>query len=89
MAEDAQLTILFADVCRSTQIFEQYGDVKQMAHPDYIVSEEARATLPTLEPVYPLTAGLSGKVLLKALRQALLLVPELPEWQDVEGRILH
>ena len=61
---------------------EQYGETKQMAHPDYIVSEEARATLPALEPVYPLTAGLSGKVLLKAIRQAVAIVPELPEWQD-------
>ena len=32
---------------------------------------EARADLPMLEPVYPLTAGLSGKILLKAGRQAL------------------
>jgi ATP-dependent DNA helicase RecG len=35
-----------------------------------------------LEPVYPLTAGLSGKVLLRAVRGALERVPELPEWQD-------
>jgi ATP-dependent DNA helicase RecG len=61
---------------------ESYNDKKQMAHPDYIVALEARAELPLLEPVYPLTAGLSGKVLLKAVRQALERVPELPEWQD-------
>ena len=61
---------------------ESYNDKKQMAHPDYIVAPEARADLPLLEPVYPLTAGLSGKVLLKAARQALERVPELPEWQD-------
>jgi ATP-dependent DNA helicase RecG len=59
-----------------------YGDRKQMAHPDYIVAPEARAELPMLEPVYPLTAGLSGKVLLKAMRGAVEKVPELPEWQD-------
>ena len=61
---------------------ESYNDRKQMAHPDYIVAPEARADLPLLEPVYPLTAGLSGKVLLKAARQALERVPDLPEWQD-------
>jgi ATP-dependent DNA helicase RecG len=61
---------------------ESYNDRKQMAHPDYIVAPEARAELPMLEPVYPLTAGLSGKVLLKATRQALERVPTLPEWQD-------
>ena len=61
---------------------DAYNDKKQMAHPDYIVAPEARAELPMLEPVYPLTAGLSGKVLLKAVRGALEKVPELPEWQD-------
>jgi ATP-dependent DNA helicase RecG len=35
-----------------------------------------------LEPVYPLTAGLSGKILLKACRQALDRVAALPEWQE-------
>ena len=61
---------------------ESYNDKKQMTHPDYIVAPEARADLPLLEPVYPLTAGLSGKVLLKAARQALERLPDLPEWQD-------
>jgi ATP-dependent DNA helicase RecG len=61
---------------------EIYNDRKQMAHPDYIVAPEARADLPMLEPVYPLTAGLSGKVVLKAVRGALERIPELPEWQD-------
>ena len=61
---------------------ERYGETLQMAHPDYIVSPEARDELPMLEPVYPLTAGLSGKVLLKAARQAVERVPDLPEWQE-------
>jgi ATP-dependent DNA helicase RecG len=61
---------------------ERYGETLQMAHPDYIVSPEHRAELPLLEPVYPLTAGLSSKVLLKAARQALVRVPALAEWQD-------
>jgi ATP-dependent DNA helicase RecG len=61
---------------------ETFNDRKQMPHPDYIVAPEARAELPMLEPVYPLTAGLSGKVLLKAMRGALERVPALPEWQD-------
>src|SRR5690606_11089625 len=61
---------------------ERYGDTLQMAHPDYIVAPEARDDLPLLEPVYPLTAGLTGKALLKASRQALARVPELAEWQD-------
>ena len=40
---------------------EQYSDAWQMPHPDYIVEPEKRDTLPRLEPVYPLTAGLVGQ----------------------------
>ncbi len=61
---------------------ERYGELLQMTHPDYIVAPEARNDLPMLEPVYPLTAGLSGKVLYKASRQAIERFPELAEWQD-------
>lgn len=61
---------------------ERYNDTAQMVHPDYIVPPERRDELPMLEPVYPLTAGLSGKVLGKAVRQAVQVVPELPEWLD-------
>ncbi len=34
-----------------------------MVHPDHMVRAEDAAGLPLVEPVYPLTAGLSGKVL--------------------------
>jgi ATP-dependent DNA helicase RecG len=61
---------------------ERYGETLQMAHPDYIVAPNNRGDLPLLEPVYPLTGGLSGKVLLKAERQALERVPPMQEWQD-------
>ena len=61
---------------------ERFNDTAQMVHPDYIVPPERRGDLPMLEPVYPLTAGLSGKVLGKAVRQALTVVPSLPEWLD-------
>ena len=63
---------------------ERYSDILQMSHPDYIVSEEARSDMPMLEPIYPLTAGLSGKVLQKASRQALERVPEVAEWQNAD-----
>lgn len=61
---------------------EKFSDTLQMVHPDYIVSPERRDDLPLLEPVYPLTAGLSGKVLAKAMRAAVDLVPRIPEWLD-------
>ena len=62
---------------------EIYGESLQMPHPDYIVAPESRADLPMLEPVYPLTAGLSGKILLRFVRQAIERRPDgLPEWQE-------
>jgi ATP-dependent DNA helicase RecG len=61
---------------------ERYGETLQMTHPDYIVPPERRGDLPMLEPVYPLTAGLSGKILFKATRQAIERVPDMAEWQD-------
>jgi ATP-dependent DNA helicase RecG len=53
-----------------------------MVHPDYIVREGEGETLPLVEPVYPLTAGLTLRVLTKAIQAALARMPELPEWID-------
>ena len=63
---------------------EKYGDTLQMAHPDYIVPPERRSDLPLLEPVYGLTAGLSGKVLGKAMRQVAVAVAQAAEWQEAD-----
>ena len=59
-----------------------YDGFLQMPHPDHIVAEDALDELPLLEPVYPLTAGLSGKVLRRAIAQCLARLPAFPEWQD-------
>jgi len=61
---------------------EDFGGALQIVHPDYIVDEEDFAKLPLLEPIYPRTAGLSGKVIAKAATGAIEAVPDLPEWQD-------
>ncbi len=65
---------------------ELYNGMAQMTHPDHILRPEDADELPPFEPVYPLTAGLSGKVLTKAIGHALERVPELPEWQDAAWR---
>jgi ATP-dependent DNA helicase RecG len=59
-----------------------YNTDPQMAHPDHIVSAAEFDRMPLIEPVYPLTEGLSAKVLAKSIGQALQKLPELPEWQD-------
>ncbi|OWV70817.1 ATP-dependent DNA helicase RecG [Rhizobium sp. R634] len=53
-----------------------------MVHPDYIVKAEEAENLPLVEPIYPLTAGLSPKTLRKIIDAALPRFPELPEWID-------
>jgi ATP-dependent DNA helicase RecG len=59
-----------------------YNTDPQMAHPDHIVSAPEFDKMPLIEPVYPLTEGLSAKVLAKSISQSLQKLPELPEWQD-------
>lgn len=61
---------------------ESFNDSKQMAHPDHIVPLDQRDEIAAVEPIYRLTAGLPGKVMLRAVRQAVALAPDLPEWLD-------
>ncbi|MEN3976675.1 ATP-dependent DNA helicase RecG [Emcibacter sp. SYSU 3D8] len=61
---------------------EEFNGGRQMSHPDYVVSPEEKASIQIVEPVYPLTAGLSPKILTKAVRSALTVLPSLPEWLD-------
>ena len=63
---------------------EWFNGRPSMVHPDHMVPAADVDTLPLVEPVYPLTAGLSGKVLHRAILQALDRLPELAEWLDGE-----
>src|SRR4051812_19470700 len=61
---------------------ELYDGMLQMVHPDRVVDEAGFAVLPLLEPVYPLTEGLSLNQIRKTVDAALARLPVLPEWQD-------
>jgi len=61
---------------------ENFGSEFQIVHPDLNLTVEQAETMPAQEPVYPLTGGLSGKVMRKAVSAALNLLPVLPEWHD-------
>ena len=58
-----------------------FGDRKQIRSP-LVVELNQRHDMPSLEPVWPLTAGLFANQVRAALRRALALVPDLPEWHD-------
>lgn len=61
---------------------EQFAQTRQIVHPHHILRPEDAAELPSFEPVYRRTEGLSGKLLQKAVAGALALAPDLPEWID-------
>ncbi|MFV0301677.1 MAG: ATP-dependent DNA helicase RecG [Paracoccus sp. (in: a-proteobacteria)] len=62
---------------------ELFDGVLQMVHPDHIL-RESEALPPEFEPVYPLAAGLTQRVMAKAAQAALERAPDLPEWIDPE-----
>ncbi|MAE50508.1 MAG: ATP-dependent DNA helicase RecG [Micavibrio sp.] len=62
---------------------EYYQGQAQMVHPD-IAPPEERASLEAVEPVYPLTQGVTNKTLRKAMDGAIGFVQPLPEWCDNE-----
>ena len=51
-----------------------------MVHPDYMVRASEAENLPLVEPIYPLTAGLSARILRKAVEAALPRIADFPEW---------
>ncbi|MCR5859655.1 ATP-dependent DNA helicase RecG [Mesorhizobium sp. J428] len=68
---------------------EWFNGRPTMVHPDHIAVLGKDEDLPLVEPVYPLTAGLSGRALRKAITQALARLPALPEWQDASVMKAH
>ena len=61
---------------------ELFDGVAQMAHPDHILRPEEATGLPRFEPVYPLTAGITQKLVAKSVAAAIERCPELAEWID-------
>lgn len=61
---------------------EWFNGRASMVHPDHMALAKDAAGFPLVEPVYPLTAGLSPKLLQRAIDGALAALPDLPEWLD-------
>lgn len=62
--------------------FDDFNGKKQITHPDYVLPIARKHEIPTVEPVYNLTAGLPSKSLRKTINLALQRLPDLPEWID-------
>ncbi len=63
-------------------LLERFGRGWSLSHPDYVLPAERIAEIPKFETVYPLTEGLSRKMVRKTIAQALARAPALPEWHD-------
>ncbi|MCR8549735.1 ATP-dependent DNA helicase RecG [Salipiger sp. P9] len=61
---------------------ELFDSIAQMVHPDHILPVEEAQALPAYEPVYPLTHGVTQKLMARAAADALSRAPELGEWID-------
>jgi len=65
---------------------ELFDGVAQMVHPDFAVPEDDLSDIPAFEPVYPLTSGITQKLMYKATRAAISRIPEMAEWVDSEQK---
>ncbi|MCH2546337.1 MAG: ATP-dependent DNA helicase RecG [Alphaproteobacteria bacterium] len=61
---------------------EYFNGLPQISHPDYVVTPENRWQVNRIEPIYPLTAGISQKQILRLMAETLKVTPLLPEWCD-------
>ena len=61
---------------------EIFDGVAQIVHPDHMLPPEEAEAIPVFEPVYPLTQGVTQRVMGKAAAGALARAPDLPEWID-------
>lgn len=68
---------------------EYYQGNPQMVHPDAIGKIEERSEIETVEPIYPLTQGITNKTVRKAMGSALTLTPKLEEWLEPNYKARH
>ena len=67
---------------------EYYQGNAQIVHPD-IATVAERETLEAIEPIYPLTAGVTNKTVRKAMDGALDMIPKLSEWLEPSYKQKH
>lgn len=61
---------------------ELFDGLQQMVHPDYIIQTSEKAKIKSFQAIYPLTAGITQKIMRRSVNSAICLLPELGEWID-------
>ena len=61
---------------------ELFDGMAQMVHPDHVLPPEEAADIPTFEPVYHLTQGITQKSMFKAVQGAISRTQPLADWID-------
>ena len=64
---------------------EYFNGMWQMSHPDFVLPEDRLKDILCLEAVYPLTAGITNKMMSKLAKDALNRLPKFSEWQSKEN----
>ncbi|ABC22528.1 ATP-dependent DNA helicase RecG [Rhodospirillum rubrum F11] len=61
---------------------ERFGGAPQIVHPTHVVPLAEAEAVCRVEPVYPLSGGVAGKVLARLIAQALDDIPDPAAWPD-------
>jgi len=61
---------------------ELFDGIAQMVHPDYILRPGQAEQIPDFEPTYHLAAGITQKLMLRAIGEVLMRIQPLTEWID-------
>ncbi len=59
---------------------ELFDNKPQIVHPDYVVTLDKKNELPTIQPIYNLTAGVTQRLIAKAITAVTSDLPNSPEW---------
>lgn len=78
---EAQLPIHEVRIVSGTA--EYFNGQAQMPHPDVIALPAEKENVMSVEPVYPLTSGITHKTINKVIKATLDRLPDLEEWNDL------
>lgn len=61
---------------------EDFHGSRQVTHPDYVVSANTPEAIPRIEPIYPLTQGMTNRRLVGWIKHVMDELPATDEWID-------